>query len=467
MPGGSFSEAKGGFSLAEPWRLTLSEGLARTAEGSLTATDWVRSLLGRIDACEGEIKAWVAVDRDGALSEAEAVDAAYVSGKKVGSLGGTPCGVKDVIDVKGLPREAGSPLLAGYTPKEDSACVARLRAAGAIVLGKTVTTPFATPNIPKTRNPWNFARAPGGSSTGSAAAVAAGMIPAALGTQTVGSILGPASFCGVVGFKPSYGRIPRSGVFALSWTFDHVGTITRSAEDAARLLTAMAGPDERDQGALDLPVPDYVAASAPRKPRRVCFLKEDFLPRCDPEVADFVERAISRVKEAGVPVEEGRLPADLDTLNTVHMIILDAEAAAYHEEMFLANPDAYPPGTREIVTSGLMVPAVHYLKALRLRARIAREMYKLFDHYGILILPTVGVVPPEADLFPKISPFPLFPTLVGLPTITLPIGRSDQNLPIGIQLVGPRFAEADLLSCGRWCEAELGWRAEIAEGPFV
>ncbi len=173
------------------------------------------------------------------------------------------------------------------------------------------------------------------------------------------------------------------------------------------------------------------------------------------------------IARGSVLIEEGRLPADLDTLNAVHMIILDAEAAAYHEEMFLANSDAYPPGTREIVTSGMMVPAVHYLKALRLRARIAREMYKLFDHYGILILPTVGMVPPEADLFPKISPFPLFPTLVGLPTITLPIGRSDQNLPIGIQLVGPRFAEADLLSCGRWCEAELGWRAEIAEGPFV
>jgi len=304
--------------VTEPWRLSLSEGVRRVQEGSLTAADWVRSLLGRIDRCEGRVRAWTHVDREGALSAAEAADRRRASGARAGALEGASVAFKDIIDVRGMPREAGSPLCAGYVPGEDASAVASLREAGAILLGKAVTTEFATSDPSVTRNPWNLARSPGGSSSGSAAAVAAGMVPAALGSQTGGSTLRPAAFCGVVGLKPTYGRIPRTGMVTVSWSLDHVGLIARAAEDAARLLTALAGPDGRDEAAPAVPVPDYAVVSAPRRPGRVCFLREDFLPRASQEVAAFTARAVARLREAGVAVEEGRLPADFDQLHAAH-----------------------------------------------------------------------------------------------------------------------------------------------------
>ncbi len=445
------------------WRLNLSEGLARLSAGTLTAVDWVESLLARIGECEESVKAWAALDRGAALSAAGEADAKRASGKS-GPLCGAPYGVKDIIDVKGLPREAGSPLFKGYFPEEDASCIARLRAAGAIVLGKTVTTQFATSDIPEgTRNPWNLARTPGGSSSGSAAAVATGMVPAALGTQTGGSILRPAAYCGVVGFKPTYGRISRGGVIPVSWTLDHVGTLTRTVEDAARLLTAMAGSDERDQGTSLEPAPDYTAVSAPRRPERICFLRENVRSRAEPGVAEFVEGAVSRMQKKGVAVKEERIPVNLDVLHAAHRTILRVEVASYHEEMFREHPDAYNPGIRSNVSAGLMVPAAHYIKALRLRARLAREMYKFFDRYALVVLPAYVEPPPEAEVSTGNALFNEPLTQAGLPSLTLPIGRGEGNLPIGIQFGAARFAEADLLAHARWCEAELGWCAEIAE----
>jgi aspartyl-tRNA(Asn)/glutamyl-tRNA(Gln) amidotransferase subunit A len=452
--------------MTEPWRLTLSEGIDRIKEGSLSSADWVQSLVSRIDQCEDQVKAWVQVDRNGALKAAQKVDEARAEGRDIGPLSGAPYGAKDIFDIKGLKREAGSPLYIGYVAEEDAACVARLREAGAVALGKVVTTQFANGDPSVARNPWNLDLSPGGSSAGSAAAVAAGMVPAALGSQTTGSTLRPAAFCGVVALKPTYGRIPRGGIIKVSWTFEHVGLIARSIEDLARMLEVMSGPEESDDASPEVPVPAFGAESAPRKPERVCFLKQDFLPHASAEVADRISSAVSQMKEKGVTVEEGRFSTPPEQVHAAHFIARCVDSATYHEDMFIENADEYLPATRTTVTTGFMVPAVHYNKALRLRARFIREIDQLFERYDLLVMPTQVDTPPPWEESTGDPKFNEQLTFSGHPAVTLPVGRGKGNMPIGIQIGGARFGESDLFAVARWCEEELGWRAELAE-PLV
>ncbi|OGL69578.1 MAG: hypothetical protein A3J27_08525 [Candidatus Tectomicrobia bacterium RIFCSPLOWO2_12_FULL_69_37] len=437
------------------------------AGGALSAVEWAQSLLSRIDRCEGRVRAWAQVDREGALEAARAADRARAEGRPPGPLGGAPYGAKDIFDIKGLRREAGTPLYRGHVPGADAACIARLRSAGAVALGKTVTTPFANSDPSVTRNPWDLSRSPGGSSSGSAAAVAAGMVPAALGTQTTGSTLRPAAFCGACALKPTYGRIPRTGIVKVSWTFDHVGLIARSAEDLGLLLMVMSGPAAGDDGAPDAAVPGFAALSAPRRPGRALFLREDFLPLAGPEVADRTLAAVSALRGRGVEVEEGRLPLAQDAIHAAHAIVRAVDAACYHGEMFLANMDAYPPSTRKTVASGLMVPAVHYVNALRLRSRFIRAMDRLHDRYELVVLPTFDELPPPWEASTGNPAFCEALTFSGQPAVTLPLGRGGEGLPFAIQLGARRFGEEGLLAAARWCEEELGWRAEIAEPPSL
>lgn len=449
--------------MSEHWRLSLSDGLRKIAEGGLSATEWTRSLLERIDALEDTILAWAHVEGEGALAEAKAIDERLASGEGNGPLGGAAIGYKDIVDVAGLPREANSPLLKGEIANEDATVTTRLKDAGAICLGKTVTTQFATSDPSQTRNPWNLKRSPGGSSSGSAAAVAVGMVPAALGSQTGGSTLRPAAFCGVVGLKPTYGRIPRSGLITVSWNLDHVGVITRCSEDAARVLTAISGADGIDAQAPDVAVPDYAEASAPVKPERACFWKEDLLPHASEEVAGRIEECVADLQAKGVDVQEARLPVDVDEMHAAHRIIMRVEAAAYHDKMFLENQDAYAPHIRKNISTGLMTPAVHYVNALRFRARFIQRMTDYFRNFDLVILPSHVERPPVAEESTGNALFNEPFTQVGFPAVSLPVGRGDENLPIGIQLGGRRFGEAALLSAARWCEAELGWVAEFPD----
>lgn len=449
--------------MREPWRLPLSEGLRRVREGGLSAVEWTRSLLERIDAVEPGVRAWARVDGAGALARAKTIDERLAEGGGVGPLAGAPIGFKDIVDVAGMPREAGSPLFEGYLPEEDAPLAARLGEAGAVFLGKTVTTQFATSDPSITRNPWNPERSPGGSSSGSAAAVAAGMVPAAVGSQTGGSTLRPAAFCGVVGLKPTYGRIPRSGMVPVSWRLDHVGIVARCAEDAARLLTAMSGADGRDAQAPDVAAPDYAEASAPMKPKRACFWQEDVLSRASREVAERIEERVAGLKAAGVDVEEARPPVDLDEMHAAHRIIIRVEAASWHEKMFLENQAAYAPVIHGNVAAGLMVPGVHYVNALRFRARFIQKMEDFFHRFDLVVLPAHVACAPIAEESTGSALFNEPFTQVGFPALTLPVGRGERRLPIGIQLGGRRFGEAALLAAARWCEAELGWTPQFPD----
>ena len=442
------------------WRLSLSEGLSRLEEGALTAEEWVRSLLSRIDACEEQVKAWVQVDREGALQAAKAVDDARSAGEEPGPLAGAPYAAKDIFAIQGLKLEAGTEIFEGRTAAEDATCVARLRSAGAIALGKAVTTPFAQGDPSIARNPWNLERSPGGSSSGSAAAVGAGMVPAALGSQTTGSTLRPAAYCGVPGLKPTYGRIPRTGVIDVSWNFDHVGIIARTVEDIARVLSVTAGPDGADHGAVSAPPPS--ADVMPRKPGKIAYLKH-LLALASGEVAEWTEQAVSQIKSKGIDVQEVELPLSMDEINAAHFIARCVDSAACHQDLYEARKDELPPYVRRSMTIGYMAPAVHYVKALRVRTAFMRKMDDLMERYDLFALPSFEAGPPpwaESTGGPALLQ-PL--TFSGQPAITLPLGRGEMNLPLGIQFGAMRLGEEKLLAAARWFEEEMGWRAAFPE----
>ncbi len=449
--------------MSDPWKLTLGEGLSKIAEGTLDAAEWTRSLLGRIEACEDRLKAWVAVDREGALKAAGEIDAARKAGENPGALGGGPIGVKDIIHVENLPCEAGSPIFEGQISDKDAFCITGLRRAGAIILGKTVTTQFATGDPPVTRNPWNPAHSPGGSSSGSAAAVAAGMVPAALGSQTGGSVLRPSAYCGVVGFKPSYGLISRADVYEVSWSLDHIGTLTRSAGDAARLLKAMAGPDEGDETTLGLDPPPTPESPAPKKPAKAVFPKGGVVRHASEETAEWTLQAVEQLKKAGVAVEEIEFSLDFEKLHDTHRMIMNVEGASYHEERFARHADAYRPVIRALVENGLKTGAVEYHRGMRRRGRLIKELDRLMGSCDVLILPPFQDPAPPAEESTGSAFFNEPASQTGLPAITLPLGRGSGNLPFGIQFVGRRLGDADLLSAAIWAEEEMGWRPAFPE----
>ncbi|MEE9197148.1 MAG: amidase [bacterium] len=449
--------------MSEPWKLTLSGGLKKMAEGTLDAAEWTRSLLARIEACEAQIKAWVAVDGDGALKAAEEADAARKAGKQLGPLGGAPVGVKDIIHVRNLLCEAGSPIFEGQISDKDAFCITGLRGAGAVILGKTVTTQFATGDPPVTRNPWNLAHSPGGSSSGSAAAVASGMVPAALGSQTGGSVLRPSAYCGIVGFKPSYGLISRSDVYEVSWTFDHIGTLTRSVEDAARLLKEMAGPDDADETTLGFALPALPSSPVPQKPGKAFFPKSGVLQYASEETKERTLQAADRLQGAGVEVEEIEFPLDFQKLHDAHRMIMNVEGASCHEERFAEHADTYRPVIRALVENGLKTDAVEYHRGLRQRDRLIKDLDRLMSGCDVLILPTFQEGAPPAEESTGSAFFNEPASQTGLPALTLPLGRGSGNLPYGIQFVGRRMGDADLLAAARWAEEELGWRPEFPE----
>ena len=448
--------------MTKPWKLSLSEGLGQISEGNLTANDWIRSLFERVDACEDKVQAWAAQDREGALSTAQKIDSGRSRGKKQSPLSGAPIGIKDIINVKGLPCEANSPILRGNVPDEDAYFISKLREAGAIIMGKTITTQFATGDPSETRNPWNLAHSPGGSSSGSAASVATGMAPAALGSQTGGSILRPSAYCGVIGFKPTYGLVSRTGVVEVSWSLDHIGTITRSARDAALLLPHLAGADPADESTRGFEFPDF-EIFAPSKPQKAHYPREGVRKYAPAEVCEWIERGVNRLSENGVDVEDIEFPLDFQKLHDTHRMIMAVEGAAFHEKMFSEHAEKYRPVIRALVENGLKTDAMEYARGLRRRGRLRADLDEMMGGCDILILPSFQEPPALAEESTGSAFFNEPATQTGLPAVTLPLGRGDNHTPFGIQFVGRRWEDTDLLAAAGWCEAELGWNPEIAE----
>jgi len=423
-------------------------------EKVLSPVDLIEALLERIERIDGRIQAWALVDRDGARRAARQAADEAARGAFRGPLHGVPFGAKDIFYSAGLRTEAGSKAMAGFVPDYDATSVARLKAAGAILLGKLQTTEFATTDPAPTRNPWSLVCTPGGSSSGSAAAVAARMIPLAFGTQTIGSNVRPASYCGLVGLKATFGRISTRGVIPLSYTQDHVGLMARSVEDIALGLSIAAGHDPDDPSSSRAPVPDYLTALTRRRAPRVGLLRE-FFERAASDVADITAQAVNRLARAGADIEEAKMPPTFRAVAAAAYVITRSETASAHAERFALKADLYRPGIRSSIEMGMLIPGDLYVRALRIRRQFRREMSLLLERYDVLLTPTTPTPAPEGMATGDPS-FQVPWSISGLPSITVPCGLTTSGLPLGIQLVSGAYAEAPLLSAAAWCEDILG-----------
>ncbi|WP_291862294.1 amidase [Bradyrhizobium sp.] len=444
--------------------LGLAEAAAGIRDGRLSSAELVGDCLKRIDAVDRDVEAWAFLDRDHAMWQAEAADDRRKQGKPTGPLHGVPVGIKDIFDTADMPTEFGSKLWAGRTPRRDATAVARLRAAGAVILGKTVTTEYAYFNPGKTRNPHNPDHTPGGSSSGSAAAVAALMVPGAIGSQTNGSVIRPAAFCGVIGFKPTHGLIPRSGALLLSRALDHVGVFARSVDDAALLAQILAGFDEEDPDTRPLACPPFVevAASEPPLPPRFAFVRTPAWQHAEQATA---EAFAELVESLGERVSEVEIGQSFDLAIDMHRTVMDVEMAHNLQRDFERGGDALSDVLRALIERGRQVPAVAYMRALAGSASLNAALDGVFDEYDAILTPAApGPAPRGLDSTGNPAFCSLW-TYLGTPAVTLPLLQSETGLPIGVQLVGRRGNDARLLRTANWLAKTLGKRRRGAAAP--
>ena len=441
--------------MPSPNELTAAEAARAIARRELTAVELAEACLNRIEALDERLLAWVYVDRDTVLADARQADAAVAEGRPLGPLHGVPIGLKDIYYTAGIPTKAGSEVYKDFVPDYDAASLTLLRKAGALMLGKAVTTEFACLDPSPTFNPWNPAHTPGGSSSGSAVAVASRMCPAALGSQTVGSVLRPAAYNGVVGFKPTFGRVSRYGVVPVSWNLDTVGWLVRTVEDAALLLQVMAGPDVSDPVSSREPVGDYLSAIAEPTPPRIGLLRRYFYEGSDTESRRHLDAVAEQLAEAGAEIEEIPLEESIESAYVDQRLIMAVEAAAFHEPMYRRQAEDYQPKLRAMLAEGLEVDGIEYSRALERRRQFTTDMQEAARQCDVLLTPGAPS-PPQADRTNTGDPAFQGPwTSCGFPAIALPSGLAESGVPLGIQMVASPFAEARLLSSAAWCETVL------------
>ncbi|BCX19224.1 MAG: glutamyl-tRNA amidotransferase subunit A [Geminicoccaceae bacterium] len=427
---------------------------AALEEGRITVRELIEACLARIEVDEPRLRAWAHLDRDYALAQADALDEARRRGRPTGPLFGLPVGVKDIVDTADLPTEHGSPIFVGRRPARDAWLVERLRAAGAVILGKTVTTEFAAFTPGPTRNPHDPARTPGGSSSGSAAAVAAGMVPLAIGSQTNGSVIRPAAFCGVVGFKPTYGAIPRTGMLEQSPTLDHVGVFARDLADAALLAETLVGFDPEDAATRPQAPPRLVRAAAeglPVRPR-LAILRSPTDDRAEPAMREALAELAESLGDAAVPLE---LPEAFGRAHAVHRTIWTAELAFRFGRLVAERGELVSDRFRELVRAGERVDAVAYQRALAERRFLQRELAGLFHEIDAFLTPAA---PGEAPLGLESTGDPSFCTiwtLCGTPALGLPLFTGPSGLPMGLQLVADLGDDERLFRVAAWLTATL------------
>ncbi len=442
--------------MAEPYELTVADAASQIRQGQLSPVELMESLLARSRSLEPSLTVWVTLDEDAALAAARRSGEELAQGRPRGPLHGVPVGVKDIYYTRGVRTTGCSPIYADFVPTHDATAVALLKRAGAIIMGKTVTTEFACMDPPPTRNPWDPAHTPGGSSSGSAVGVAARMFPAALGSQTAGSVVRPASYNGVVGLKPTFGRISRYGVMPVAWSLDTLGLFTLKVADAALLLGVLAGHDPKDPVSSSMAAPDYRGGLvAGQSPPRIGLVSEMMNERADAEVREHTSRVVRELGEAGAAVEEVGVSMALDDLLAAHRVIMSVEAASVHESDFRARPDDYAPKIRALIEGGLLTPATTYIQAQRVRRQIQMDMAEAARSFDVLVGPTTPSPAPR-DLSTTGDPVFQTPwTTFGFPALTLPSGLSKSGLPLGIQLASAPFTESRLLAAGHWCEQVL------------
>ncbi|HET9328243.1 MAG TPA: amidase [Candidatus Eisenbacteria bacterium] len=454
--------------------LPAAELADRYARRSLSPVEVTRELLERIDRLDPQLRAWITLTPERAMDQARAAEAAIGRGEAPSPLCGVPVGIKDLIDVAGVRCTSGSRVRADHVPKRDAFVVERLARAGAVCLGKQNLHEFAY-GVTSTneafgvcRNPWSMDRVPGGSSGGAGVALAAGMTPLAIGTDTGGSIRIPAAACGVVGLKPTFGLVSRRGVFPLAWSLDHVGPMARTVADAAALLAAIAVHDPEDPWCAEAPTEGFAGATDLRG-RRFGLLGAPLFADAEPVVASAVEEA------AGTLESLGALRVDLDTASLQHAYtafhaMLATEASAIHERTLRERPREYSALTRQALARGFMVSAVDYVHARREQARVQRSLERMLEEAEVLIAPSLPrTAPPIGEPMSRepaeawnrwMPPF----NLSGHPALSLPCGFDREGLPIGLQIVGRAFEDGRVLGWGAAYERETDWNQRRPAG---
>jgi Asp-tRNA(Asn)/Glu-tRNA(Gln) amidotransferase A subunit family amidase len=415
------------------------------ADGSLSATDYLQACLDRVAEREAEVGAWTYIAKDQALAEAAKADAS----RGDDALHGIPIAIKDIIDTHDMPTEHGSPIYRGVVPASDAACVAMLRQAGAIILGKTVSPEFAAVTPGRTANPHNIKHTPGGSSSGSAAAVADFMVPAAIGTQTVGSTIRPASYCGVVGYMPSHQILPVQGVKVQAETLDNLGILTRTVADVALVANAILGGDA-------------LQAEPLTRPPRIGFCPSPHWPQAQAATRQVMEDATALLRDAGATVETVELPNSFDAALDAHWTILAFEFARAMAYEYYNHADKLSERLVGLLERGFATPFADYRSACALAEQRRTEFAPIVAKYDALLTPAAAGEAPEGLTGPSDLLFQRFWTVLHVPAITLPGFVGPQNLPVGIQLIGSHLEDTKLLQAAAWVERAIrDFRASV------
>jgi Asp-tRNA(Asn)/Glu-tRNA(Gln) amidotransferase A subunit family amidase len=429
--------------------LSASEAARRLRDGALRSEELTRACLDRIEAIEPTVQAWTHIDPEYALEQARQADEQRSSGADIGPLHGLPVGVKDIFDTRDMPTECGTPLMRARQPDRDAGAVTALHDAGAVIMGKTVTTELAMYAPGKTTNPHDPTHTPGGSSSGSAAAVATNMVPLAIGSQTNGSVIRPASFCGVYGFKPSFGAISRSGVLALSRPLDTVGVFGRSVEDLALAAEPLLGFDERDPDTRLRARQHLVetAAQEPPLPPMFAFVKTPVWGEAEDDTRDGFAELVDAL---GRQCDEVELPAPFDDAVRWHRTIMCADLAMNLGQLYDNGRDQLSDVLRGMIDEGQSCLAVDYNRAVTMIEILNAGLEQVFDRYDAILTPAA---PGEAPTGLESTGSPIFCSLwtfVGLPAVSLPLLQGSTDLPIGVQMIGARNGDSRLLRNARW-----------------
>lgn len=435
--------------------LSASEAAALIRDGVISSEQLVEACLAQVRAVDERIQAWAFLDPEHALNQARALDRHRLEGKPTGPLHGVPIAIKDIFDTADMPTEYGSPIHAGRTPSRDATAVALLRGAGAVIMGKAVTTEFAFLNPGKTRNPHNPEHTPGGSSSGSAVAVAAHMVPLAIGSQTAGSTIRPAAYCGVIGFKPTHGLISRHRVSPLSRTLDHVGLFARTLDDIALLAEPLAVFDDNDPDTRPRAPMRFSAIGAEEPPLApmFAFIKTPMWERAD---EDTREGFAELVQQLGGQAEEVELFPSANQAWQWHQTIMGAEVAHNFVREWQNRRAMLSQPLRDQIERGRAVRAVDYQQALQQIAPMQDSFRELFEQrYDAILTPAAPSAAPKGLSSTGDPAFCTLWTLCGMPSLTLPLLQSSHGLPMGVQLVGPRDGDARLLRTARWLSKKM------------
>jgi aspartyl-tRNA(Asn)/glutamyl-tRNA(Gln) amidotransferase subunit A len=445
-------------------------------ERQVSAVELTQAYLTRITRLDQRLNSYIRVMPEQALAAARTADGEIGRGAWRGPLHGVPLGIKDLFDVAGVPCTMGSTILRDNVPTEDASLVALLKQAGAVILGKHNLHEFAfgitseNPHYGVVRNPWNVDRVPGGSSGGTAAAIAGGLCAGGIGSDTGASIRAPASWCGIVGLKPTYGRVSKAGGLPLAWSLDHPGPLARSVADCAALLQAISGFDARDPSTSHEPVPDFSAElEAGVGGLRVGVPRDHFFELVEPEVERTVRAAIAVLQSLGARIEEIPLPHATHA-QAAGNVIMSAEAAAWHERWLRERPADYGADVLQRIRGGLLVHATEYLRSQQLRTLVQKDFAAAFERVDIIVGPTMPLVAPAiGKTFEPSGAFNMTPrsianrltipcNLSGMPAASVPCGFVD-DLPVGLQIMGPAFAESLVLRVARAYERANTWHA--------